>query len=79
MKSQRGKANYKLRDLNSNYKLFLNEFYPKLNEYVNYLEKILEKEKIKNISYINTKYVLEDINSIIQFKFQNSITVCENA
>ena len=69
MKSQRGKANYKLGDLNSNYKLFLNEFYPKLNEYIKYLEKILEKEKIKNISYINTKYVLEDINSIIQFKF----------
>ena len=74
LKSERGKTNYKLEDLNSNYKFFMNEFYPKLNEYVKYLEITLEKEKVKNISYLNTKYILqEDISQIKNkiIKFQN--------
>ena len=74
LKNERGKTNYKLEDLNSNYKFFMNEFYPKLNEYVKYLEITLEKEKVKNISYLNTKYILqEDISQIKNkiIKFQN--------
>ena len=82
LKSQKGKVDYKLEDLNKNQEFFIKEFYPKLNEYVKHLGKLLEKERHKNLLYVNKIYVLDkDIsekkNKIIKLKTEKDILIKE--
>ena len=59
------KINDNLLDLELSSKLFLQEFYPKFNEYIKFFEKLREIERQKNLFYINKVYLLEKrINTI---------------
>ena len=65
MENKLNKINDNLLDLELSSKLFLQEFYPKFNEYIKFFEKLREIERHKNLFYINKVYLLEKrINTI---------------
>ena len=53
------KLNNDTKELESNSKLFTEEFYPKLNAYYKFYHKQKDIEKQKNLSYINKIYILQ--------------------
>ena len=53
------KLNNDTKELESNSKLFIEEFYPKLNAYYKFYHKQKDIQKQKNLSYINKIYILQ--------------------
>lgn len=65
MSNKLNKINDQIKDLQANSKLFIDEFYPKLNEYIKFCNKQRDKERQKDLFYLNKIYLLEKkINSL---------------
>ena len=73
-KNKSERVNDTIRDLNANYKLFLEDFYPSFNEYIKRFEKQREIEKQKDLVYLNKIYLLQKKISILK----NKINKCQN-
>ena len=63
-----GKVEDKIKDLEANSKLFIDEFYPKFNEYTKFFEKRSEFERQRNLAYVNKIYLLEKRIQVIKNK-----------
>ena len=59
MSNQLNKINDQIKDLQASSKLFIDEFYPKLNEYIIFCDKQRDKERQKDLFYLNKIYILE--------------------
>ena len=73
-KNKSEKINDAIRDLNANYKLFLEEFYPSFNEYIKRFEKQRDIEKQKDLKYLDEIYLLTKNISFLKTK----INKCQN-
>ena len=68
LENRLNKINYNLHDVELSSKLFLQGFYPKLNEYIKFCEKLYDIERQKNLFYINKIYLIEKRISSIKNK-----------
>ena len=73
-KNKSEKINDAIRDLKTNYKLFLEDFYPSFNEYIKRFEKQRDIERQKDLKYLNEIYLLTKRISILK----NKINKCQN-
>ena len=67
-------VNDAIRELNSNSKLFSENFYPSFNEYIKKFAKLRDAEKQKDLIYLNKIYFLQKKISILK----NKINKCQN-
>ena len=67
-------ANEAIRELNSNSKLFAENFCPSFNEYIKQYEKQRDAERQKDLIYLNKIYLLQKKISILK----NKINKCQN-